>query len=357
LIEIHKENNGIVVTGSLTYKTLPIFIETLNNFKKEISFLDFRKTEKIDTSSFIFIHDFSKLNNINKLIMTEEQQKLFEIVKEHIRQPQNIKDSKGIFYSIGKTTYEIIYEVYLFLDFIGEIFVNIAKSIINPKNIRIKATVNDIENMGIKAMPLITIISFLVGVVISYHGSVKLKQFGANIFIVDLVTISFIREFGPLIVAILLAGRSSSSYTAQIGIMKVTEEVDVIKIMGLNPFNVLVIPKIVSMIISLPILTVLADIMGILGGLILAYLSLDITPYDFISRLHHVANIKMIVAGMIKTPVFAFLIASIGSYKGFRTKKNVNSIGENVTISVVDSIFAVIIVDAVFSILFSWAGI
>ncbi len=352
-MELKKQKDTFIISGSLTYKSLPKLLELKK--KENIKSIDI-KNAALDTSAALFFLDLKEEDNID-IFTTDKQDRLFDIVKSNKKKSVYNVQKKSFFYKVGLFSYNKAYEIFLFLEFIGEIFVNIFKYIKNPKKLRFKAVVNDIERMGIGAIPIITIISFLIGVVISYHGSIKLKQFGANIFIVDLVGISVVREFGPLIVAILLAGRSSSSYTAQIGIMKVTEEVDVIETMGLHPFDVLVIPKILSMVVSLPILTILADIMGILGGLVVAYASLDITPYDFITRLNHAVGIKTFIAGMIKTPFFAFLVATIGSFKGFRTKKNVDSIGNNVTISVVDSIFAVIVADALFSILFSWAGI
>ena len=353
-MNINKQNDTIVISGELTYKSLPKLIETVKN--SQIKLIDISQADRIDTSAAVFLLDLSKNKNVY-ISASDEQKNLLDIVEKNKKTSTIHSKEQGLFYKIGKTTYEKAYEAYLFFNFLGELFINMLNYIKNPKRLRLKAIVNDIDKMGVGAIPIITIISFLIGIVISYHGSIKLKQFGANIFIVDLVGISVVREFGPLIVAILLAGRSSSSYTAQIGIMKVTEEVDVIETMGIHPFDVLVMPKIISMVISLPILTIIADVMGILGGVVVAYASLSITPHDFIARLHYAVGIKTFIAGMIKTPFFAFLVAAIGSFKGFRTKKNVDSIGTNVTISVVDSIFAVIVTDALFSILFSWAGI
>jgi phospholipid/cholesterol/gamma-HCH transport system permease protein len=356
MAKLQIKNDGIYISGELTYKAISYLIDKLKNINSAV-LINLENATRIDTSFAVFILEFADNYKIENILMSDKHKKLFDIVRKNMGIKSSPVKNRGFFYNLGRNVYLKLYEIYIFLGFIGEIFINISKSIANPKRLRIKAIVNDIDKMGVGAMPVVSILSFLIGVVIAYQGSIKLKEFGANIFIVDLVSISVIREFGPLIVSILLAGRSSSSYTAQIGIMKVTEEVDVIKTMGLNPFDVLVIPKILSMLISLPILTILADIMGILGGIIVAYLSMDITSYDFMIRMHHAIGIKTFFAGMIKTPVFAFLIASIGSFKGFRTKKNVNSIGNNVTVSVVDSIFAVILADAVFSILFSWFGI
>ncbi len=357
MIEIKHNKSTVIIKGKATYSELPQLMNKLNKISKPVKILDITGIRKIDTSCLIFLLQFAK-RYAAKINCSENDKKLLEIVKSNLKEtaPKKTYHDK-FFYNIGVAAYNKLIELYLFFGFLGEIFIHFAKALTHPKLFRVKAIVNDIEKMGLNAVPIITILSLLIGVVMAYQGSIKLKEFGANIFIVDLVSISITRELGPLIVAILLAGRSASSYTAQIGIMKVTEEIDVIKTMGLHPFDVLVFPKIISMIISLPLLVVLADIAGIFGGAVVANLSLGITYYDFYLRLSSVLTLHTFLSGLIKAPVFAFVIAVIGCFKGFRTSKNVESIGENVTISVVDGIFAVIVIDAIFSVVFRWAGI
>ncbi len=356
MLSVKQEYDNLIIEGEATYNSLPYLMNKLKKAKNPINSLDIRRVLKIDTSSALFILDFVQLHNAT-LKCSDKNNRLFEIVRNHMKDKDIEHPPDGLFYNIGKTVYYNLVELYLFFGFVGEIFVHLVGSVTHPKRFRPKAIVNDIEKMGLNAVPIISVLSLLIGVVMAYQGSVRLKEFGANIFIVDLVSISIARELGPLIVAILLAGRSASSYTAQIGIMKVTEEIDVIKTMGLHPFDVMVFPKIISMIISLPLLVILADIMGIFGGAVVAHLSLNITFYDFFLRLKSVFTLNTFLAGLIKAPVFAFMIAMIGCFKGFRTQKNVESIGKNVTISVVDSIFAVIVIDAIFSIIFRWVGI
>ncbi len=353
MLELKVEGNTLFLKGSATYQTLRQFISRFPEYKDKIDTIDIKDIEKIDT---LFLGYLIKTKK--KLNATNRQEELINIVKLNWESEKEEKGSSlSFFESVGKGTIDRLKEFYLFLCFIGEIFLNSVKIILNPKRIRIKSILYDIEIMGFNAIPILATISFLVGVVIAYHGSVRLKQFGANIFVVDLVGISFLRELGPLLVAIIMAGRSASSYTAQIGIMNVTEEIDVIRTMGIDPLDVLVFPKLVSMFIVFPLLIVLSDILGILGGIVVGKLALDVTLSDFLLRLHHAISIKTFLSGILKAPAFAFLVASIGSFKGFRTQKNVESIGKSVTISVVDSIFAVIIADAIFSILFRIAGV
>ncbi|WP_025209942.1 MlaE family ABC transporter permease [Hippea sp. KM1] len=348
-MHIECANRRLIAKGSLTYQNLSDFIKAVERCNPDV--IDLSRIDKIDTSCIVFVSSLDV-----ELVLNDKGRRLLDIVSSH-KPRQHFEHKKyGFFYRLGEGFLQRLSEFYAFLSFLGEIFVGFL-GFFHPKRFRLKAALNDIEIMGFNAMPILATISFLIGAVIAYHGSVRLKQFGANIFVVDLVSISVLRELGPLIVAILLAGRSSSSYTAQIGIMKVTEEVDVIKTMGVNPYDILVFPKIISMLISVPLLIVLADVMGVLGGMLVAHLSLGITPRDFILRLHHAIGIKTFLSGILKAPAFAFLIATIGAFKGFQTKRNVESIGKSITISVVDCIFGVIIADAVFSVLFRWMGI
>ncbi len=349
-MKIRCKGTCAILFGELTYRTITKFCNFFN--KHKIEQVDITHCSKIDTSFVVFL-----VKNRVKIVANENQQQLIEIVKNNLKETSVPERKKNFFYNVGFLFVQRIIEFYTFLSFVGEIFIRGIGLVIHPKRIRIKAVLRDMELMGFNAVPILSTISFLIGAVIAYHGAVRLKQFGANIFVVDLVSISVLRELGPLIVAILLAGRSASSYTTQIGIMKVTEEIDVIKTMGIEPFDVLVFPKIFSMFISVPLLVILADITGIIGGMVVAELSLGVTIRDFILRLHSAISVNTFLSGLLKAPAFAFLIAAIGSFKGFRTQRNVESIGKSVTVSVVDSIFAVIIADAIFSVLFRWMGI
>ncbi len=349
-MRLELEDKRIKLFGNLTYRE----IKEIDRYIKKVIFneIDLSNAETLDTSFIVYL-----LRTNKKLIISEKQKQLIKIVKENLKnRPLEIRKT-GFFYDVGFSTIDKLKRLYYFLVFLGEIFIKGLELILNPKRVRFKMIVKDVELMGFNAIPILATISFLIGAVIAYHGAIRLKQFGANIFVVDLVSVSVLRELGPLIVAILLAGRSASSYTTQIGIMKVTEEIDVIKTMGVEPFDVLVFPKIISMLISVPLLIILADVSGVIGGMVVAKMSLGVTLRDFILRLHHAISIKTFLAGILKAPAFAFLIATIGSFEGFRTQKNVESIGESVTISVVDSIFAVIIADAIFSVIFRWLGI
>jgi len=214
-----------------------------------------------------------------------------------------------------------------------------------------------INESAIKALGIISLTSFLIGLVVAYQSAYQLKIYGANIFIVDMLGLSIFRELAPLITAIVIAGRSGSAYAAQIGAMKITQELDAMKTMGFEPFAFLVLPRIVALVITMPILIFVADMMAMLGGMIVANVDLNITPSLFIDRFTEVIAAKHFYVGIVKGPFFAFLIASIGIYRGLMVKDDTQSIGFNTTKSVVESIFAVIVCDAVFSIAFTNLGI
>ncbi len=204
------------------------------------------------------------------------------------------------------------------------------------------------------AMPITGLLAFLMGVVIAYQGAEQLRQFGANIFVVDLVGISILREIGPLIVAILVAGRSGSAYAAQIGTMKVTEELDAIKTLGLSPIQLLVLPRVFALAIAVPLLTVYADILGVAGGALVAFKELDLTFTEFLTRFEEWVALRHFLIGVGKAPFFAVIIAVVGCYQGFQIRGNVDDVGRKTTIGVVQSIFLVIVFDAACSIALSW---
>ena len=244
-----------------------------------------------------------------------------------------------------------------FMDFFGKLFATTMIYLTSFKSIRFKEIAFEINESAIKAIGIVALTSFLIGLVVAYQSAFQLKAYGANIFIVDMLGISILRELAPLITAIVIAGRSGSAFTAQIGAMKITQELDAMKTMGFDPYIFLVMPRIIALMITMPILIFVADIMGIVGGMIVANTDLGITTELFLERFREVVDAKHFFIGIFKGPFFAFLIASIGIYRGLVVKDDTQSIGLNTTKSVVESIFAVIVCDAFFSIAFTNLGI
>ncbi len=243
------------------------------------------------------------------------------------------------------------------MSFLGEIAVPAVRLLAHPWRLRWREILKELAQAGYKALPILGLLSFLLGVVIAYQGGVQLRQYGATIFIADLVGLSVLREFAPLMTAIIVAGRTGSAYTAEIGTMKVTEEIDALRSIGVSPIDILVLPKVAALLVALPLLTVYADIMGVLGGMMMASVQLHISFATFVDRLGEALTLDSYLAGVGKAPVFAAIVAAVGCFQGLQVSGSAESVGRRTTVSVVHSIIAVIVVDAAFSVLFGWMGI
>ncbi len=259
---------------------------------------------------------------------------------------------------IGTATERFWKEVYETLIFIGKFFAVFGRLILQPHKIRWKSVVALIEEVGLDAAPIVMILSFFIGAVIAYMGANLLAQFGASVFMVDLVGFSVLRELAPIITAILLAGRSDSAFTAQIGAMKMRQEIDAMTIIGLDTYETLVVPRALACIVATPILTFLAMMSGLFGGMLVAWVAgPDISPIMFVTRLREAIDTTQLWVGMSKTPFFGLIIAIIGCRQGLAVTGSVDSLGERTTTSVVQAIFTVIALDAMFAILFYQLGV
>lgn len=259
---------------------------------------------------------------------------------------------------IGRATVHAARQGYLMLGYLGRVTVETVDAIASPKsNMRFAAIVHQVEETGISALPIVGLLAFLVGVVLAYQGADQLKRFGAQLFTINLLGVGVLREIGGLITAIIVAGRSGSAFTAQIGTMRVNEEIDAMQTIGLNTVDVLVLPRIIGLVIALPILTFFADLMGLVGGAVMCYFQLGFTIPVFMRQLNDAITVNTLMVGLIKAPVFAFVISLVGCYEGFQVERNAASVGLLTTRSVVESVFLVIVLDAAFSVMFSVLGI
>jgi phospholipid/cholesterol/gamma-HCH transport system permease protein len=299
---------------------------------------------------------FQKETDVEIVGYTDTQKDMYTLLNRNIPESEAPR-KKGMLENLGKRTYEILDEIKSFITFLGHLFYAMFHTFVKPKDIRFKETIYHIHQSGFNAIIIIALTSFLVGMVISYQGSVQLAKFGADIFIVDTVAISITRELGPMITAIVIAGRSGSAYTAEIGAMKITEEIAAMRTMGFDPYTFLVLPRIFALMVALPLLIFFADLIGILGGMVAASMQLDISMGLFIERLYEVLEVKHYLLGMMKGPVFAFLIAAVGCFRGFQVSYSTESVGLHTTASVVNSIFLVIAFDALFSVIFTELGL
>lgn len=258
---------------------------------------------------------------------------------------------------LGQRVLTGLEELYSFLSFFGEVTARTGVLLMQPWRIRWRALWVDVHVSGVTALGIVGMLSFLMGVVFAYQGAVQLRAFGANIYIADLIGLSMTRELGPMLAAIIVAGRTGSAYTAQIGTMQVTEEVSALRTIGIDPLDLLVIPRVLSLCIALPLLSVFADVAGVVGGMLLAKMQLGLGFAPFIDRLQEAVSARSFLLGICKTPVFAFIIAMVGCFQGFRVAGSAASVGHHTTLSVVQSIFLVIVADAQFSVVFSWLGV
>ena len=282
---------------------------------------------------------------------------LLHMIQKYVTPLNTPPVSPNILEQIGRKTEQYVIQTVDFLAFVGESFWVSLQALVSPCHIRWKAVFANIYSAGVTALPMISVLAFLMGVMLAYQGGRQLSLYGANIFIVDLVGITFLRELSPLLTAIMIAGRSGSAFTAQIGTMHLTHEIDALRTIGIAPMDLLMLPKLFALIIIMPLLTAFADIMGILGGMLIAYISFDVSISDFLERFPQAISLSHYLIGIGKAPVFAAVIAIVSCYQGFRVTGSADSVGKQVTISVVQSIFLVIIVDALFSILFNGVGL
>ena len=243
------------------------------------------------------------------------------------------------------------------IGYLGLFLSHLGKTIIHPRELRLTSVVAHAESVGFKAVSIVALMAFLIGVVLAFQGSAQLRQFGAEVFVVDLIAISILRELGILLTAIIVAGRTASAFTAAIGSMKMREEIDAMRILGLDPASVLFVPRILALIIMLPILALIANLMGLFGGALMAWLELGISPSMFQARLLEGTQLSHVIVGLAKAPVFALIIGIVGCHGGMQVEGNAESLGAMTSNSVVTAIFAVIIADAVFSIFFSQVGL
>ena len=317
LITVDKDDISLEFSGELTLYNIHqaeslVYTQKLTNFQNII--INLQNVSYLDTAFALFLTDLQE--QYEAKIQCEDKNFLhtLTLTKEHKKKLDTTiaRTKENLFSVIGKVTYESYLTFISFMEFVGKVSISFLYYCKDIKNIRIKEIVFEINASAVRALGIVALTSFLIGLVTAYQAAYQLERYGGNIFIVDMMGISIFRELAPLITAIVIAGRSGSAYTAQIGAMKITQEIDAMRTMGFDPFSFLVLPRIIALVIMLPILIFIADMMAMLGGIIVADLSLSLTPSFFIERLREVVAIKHFYVGLIKGPFFAFLIASIG---------------------------------------------
>lgn len=258
---------------------------------------------------------------------------------------------------LGRGASAARHETIEIITFLGRAASALVRAFAHPSQLRIGAISRQIAETGISALPVVGLMALMISIVIGYQGVAQLRPYGGQDFTVNLVAVSVLREMAVLITAIVVAGRSGSAFTAAIGVMKAREEIDALRVMGLDPMMLLVVPRLIGLVITLPLLTVYSDLVGLAGGAIIAQAQLDMSPVQYIDRVRHAVDANDVFVGLVKAPVFGILIAVIGCMHGLKAKGSAESVGHDTTRSVVKSIFIVIVLDALFSIVFEKVGL
>ncbi|WP_317362540.1 ABC transporter permease [Campylobacter helveticus] len=361
------QNHTLFIAGIWDKKSVAGFKinDFVNKFEKQC-ILDFVSLEFIDMAGVRFFlaleYELRKKGVMSQRVRLDAKfDALFALCEKNyqkiLKEKEKRFDMTETFVSLGKLSFELLVILRKFICFVGAFFSAFFVCLKRPKDFRFIAFLYHIENSAFKALPIVILTALLVGVVLAYQAAFQLAQFGANIFIVDLVGISATRELAPLIAAIVIAGRSASSYTAQIGVMKITDEIAAMNTMGFSTFNFIIIPRVTALIVAMPLIVAVSDFISILGGMVVAQLSLDINFAEFLRRFKEAVDVKHIIIGLVKAPIFGFLIGLIACFRGLEVKHTTQSIGIYTTKSVVNAIFWVIAFDALFSIILTQMGV
>lgn len=351
--------NAFEISSTWEYDSLEEKISSLDEFfktnqKTQKIIFDFSKLIKIDSSGMVLIIKYLTLfEKENKEVelkdISKKHQKMLNLYKSNYTHKEHIEEEDVSFlHEIGEKAYETKSNFFNFLYFSGRVFSYFIYLLFHPSKIRFKATISQIEIAAIHILPIVALALFLVGFVTAYQGAEQLNKFGAAIIVVEMSTMSMFREIAPFLAAVIVAGRSASSYTAQIGTMKITEEISAMRTMGLEVDIFLILPRIIALVIVMPLLVFFADMAALLGEMIIVKYHLGISFTQFLERIYEYVEVRHILLGIIKAPLFGILIAIIGCYRGLQVKSGTD-IGKFTTKAVVDSIFWLIIINALIS--------
>jgi phospholipid/cholesterol/gamma-HCH transport system permease protein len=356
------EGSTIYVSGPLNIYNSSGFLHDAETFFRSnpgTGFsLNLSGVTRLDSAGALALHSLQKTAQQHNITLniedtTEEISNKLELFRPVENKTVAPGKKEPLFYRLGDSAVHIFNEyIVTFFYLVSDILFWSVKDVFNSKQRRRGEFLNQAVSIGVNALPIVASMAFIIGLVLALQSSSQLRNFGANIYIVDLTVIAMMAEMGPLITAILVAGRSGSAIAAEIATMKVTSELDALKTMGLNPLRFVVIPKIYGSLITLPFLTILASISGIAGGALAAYLYLDITPEIFFNRMPEALYQKDILTGLIKSIVFALIIVVTGAFFGFKVEEGAEGVGRSTTSSVVAAITLVIIADSILGLMF-----
>lgn len=368
---VSQQEDGIAVmrlTGRMVTKSLNLVEKTFASVQMDVTAfkVELDALEALDTGgAFLIVELVNRLKAQRILVeitgASPNSLALIRAVESAMPEAEGEEDQpRGIvpwIEGIGAATARAGISALSLLTFFGQTLHGLGRTLIHPRRLRLAALVSQMEETGFKAIPIVFLMSFLIGIVLSFQGASQLRQFGAEVFVVDLIAISILRELGILLTAIIVAGRSGSAFTASIGSMKVREELDAMQTLGLDPIEVLVLPRVIALTIMLPVLGFIANLSGLFGGALMSWVELGVSPGMFITRLQENTDIWHLAIGMIKAPFFAVIISVVACWQAMQVQGSSESVGRHTTSSVVQSIFLVIAVDAMFSIFFAEIGV
>lgn len=330
--------------------------------------MDLSGVTELDTAGAWAIASFqaaqrSKGRNIAICNATEAQVLLLQTVtdampparKRRRRLPHH--EARDLVLELGQAVSAFAVGLGQTVGFLGLVLIRLAATVLHPSRLRVTSLFHHMQQVGLNAVPIVALMGFLIGVVLAFQGASQLEQFGAEIYVVDLISISILRELGILLTAIIVAGRSASAFTAAIGSMRMREEIDAMRVLGLDPIELLVLPRVLALLILMPVMAFVANMAGLLGGALMAWIDLGISPAMFRTQLASNTSVSHALVGLSKAPIFAMIIALVGCYQGLQVQGNTDSLGSRTSRSVVVAIFLVIVVDALASIFFSILGV
>ncbi len=347
-------------SGALTLARIGDLPDRLKSIDQPIDRIDLSAVERVDTVGAWIVHRLGQDHAATIDGANEEAARLLEQI-DRADQPVRMRPDSTtplirVLGEIGAAVTTAGRTMLGLLAFFGALMIATGTLIRNPKRFRLNAVVQRFEVVGVSALGIIGLMSFLIGIVIAQQGAVQLRQFGAEVFTINLIGRITLRELGVLMTAIMVAGRSGSAFAAQLGTMKLTEEIDAMRTIGVSPMEALVLPRVIASVVMMPLLGFYSSVVAIIGGGFLCWVSLDIPPITFIQRIREVVPITDLYVGLVKAPVFGMIIALSGCFQGMQVEGNAEEVGLRTTSAVVQAIFLVIVLDAFFAVFFTWIG-
>jgi phospholipid/cholesterol/gamma-HCH transport system permease protein len=361
-LAIENDGDRLKLEGVLGIRTLALAERAVNEWraKQKSGALDLSELSDLDTSGALFLCGLRN-QSVALTGVRAEHKTVLDLIGGLELKPlpkvELVPRWRQFVTGLGRAADEAWHDTLDVITFVGQAASLIGHALIHPRSLRLASISRHISETGVHALPIVGLMAIMISVVIGYQSVAQLRPFGGEDFTVNLVAVSVLREMGVLITAIMVAGRSGSAFTAEIGVMKLREEVDALAVMGIDPMQVLVVPRLIGLIIALPLLAFFSDIMGLLGGAVISQSLLDVSPLQYLERVHKAIDGWDLFVGLFKAPIFAFFIGVIGCMHGLRVTGSAESVGQETTRAVVKAIFLVIVLDALFSILFERLGI